>query len=215
MCCYICFVEGWNLTKKGFQAFSLKFLQKYVKAKKLFDTFWGLTEGLPLGPKSESAPPRISSSSNSRAGEAKISLQCSVEKVKGPLNDNISRAHPLALIVTSPGTQRGRRVQLALWLAILERNPPTPRGTELWILGHQGLIPRAYPRYTPELVAEACQSVVLNIVFATSGSYIMQCRKGNPNKSVRCHHSMPLKITLSQILKAQIQRGRLMERTKQ
>ena len=62
-----------------------------------------------------------------------------VEKVKGALNDNISRAHPLALIVTSPATHRGRRVRPALWLAILERNPPTPRGTELWILGHQGL----------------------------------------------------------------------------
>ena len=37
-----------------------------------------------------------------------------VEKVKGALNDNISQAHPLALIVTSLGTQRGRRVQLAL-----------------------------------------------------------------------------------------------------
>ena len=206
MCCYICFVQGWNLTRKGFQAFSLKFLQKYVKAKKLFERAhystvikdanhtWYLTVT-----KKDSIHPKT--------GVEK--------KVKGALHDNISQAQPLALIVTSPGTQRGRRVQLALWLAILERNPPTPRGTELWILGHQGLIPRAYPRYTPELVAEACQSVVLNIVFATSGSYIMQCRKGNPNKSVRCHHSMPLKITLSQILKAQIQRGRLMERTKQ
>ena len=71
LCCYICFVQGWNLTRKGFQAFSLKFLQKYVKTKKLFDTFWGLTEGLPLGPKLDSAPPRISYSSNSRAGEAR------------------------------------------------------------------------------------------------------------------------------------------------
>ena len=38
-----------------------------------------------------------------------------------------------------PATNRGRRVQPALWLAILESIPPTPRGTELWILGHQGL----------------------------------------------------------------------------
>ena len=36
-------------------------------------------------------------------------------------------------------THRGRRVRPALWLAILESIPPTPRGTELWILGHQGL----------------------------------------------------------------------------
>ena len=37
-----------------------------------------------------------------------------VEKIKGPLNDNISRAHPLALIVTLPATHRGHRVQPAL-----------------------------------------------------------------------------------------------------
>ena len=35
----------------------------------LFTSIDRLTEDLPLGPKSESAPPRISSSSNSRAGE--------------------------------------------------------------------------------------------------------------------------------------------------
>ena len=29
-------------------------------------------------------------------------------------NDNISQAHPLALIVTSPATHRGRRVRPAL-----------------------------------------------------------------------------------------------------
>ena len=78
-----------------------------------------LTEDLPLGPKSESAPPRISSSSNSRAGEAKIikyfysNWRCQAGLVfykssqnwknwKGALNDNTSLAHPLALIVTSP-----------------------------------------------------------------------------------------------------------------
>ena len=42
-----------------------------LQGTKLFNTFWSFTEGLPLGPKSESAPPRISSSSNSRAGEGK------------------------------------------------------------------------------------------------------------------------------------------------
>ena len=34
----------------------------------------GLTEELPLGPKSESAPPRTSSSSDSRAGEGLINI---------------------------------------------------------------------------------------------------------------------------------------------
>ena len=37
----------------------------------VIESIWGLTEELPLGPKSESAPPRTSSSSDSRAGEAR------------------------------------------------------------------------------------------------------------------------------------------------
>ena len=40
-------------------------------------------------------------------------------------------------------THRGHRVQQARWLAIFGKDPPTPSGTEHWILGHQGLQPRA------------------------------------------------------------------------
>ena len=58
-------------------------------------------------------------------------------------------------------TERPPRATSSL-TCYLGKKPPNPQSsTELWILGHQGLVPRAYPRYTPEPVAEACQSVVV------------------------------------------------------
>ena len=76
-------------------------------------------------------------SSFSRGSKTRLftQLQHLVNRIKaGILGGQLLRA---------PNSQRPPRATKALWLAIFGKNPPAPSGTEHWILGHQGLQPRA------------------------------------------------------------------------
>ena len=121
------------------------------------------TEALLLGPRLESAPPRISNRVQFQGGRRRenelggifdweneiwshhfsrgsktrlfTQLQHLVNRIKaGILGGQLLRA---------PNSQRPPRATKARWLAIFGKDPPTPSGTEHWILGHQGLQPRA------------------------------------------------------------------------
>ena len=110
------------------------------------------TEAPPLGPRWDSAPPRISHRVRFQGGRRRrekfIHL---ISYLKGNFQNGkrekfgktIKADIPGGQLLRAPNSQRPPRATKARWLAIFGKNPPAPSGTEHWILGHQGLQPRA------------------------------------------------------------------------